>query len=199
MTECKKFFKNVEILTATLLKGVSGYMIHYNISALNAFTNVVDSLYKYTKLHKWTTAERFDYTERVFKVISDNSLSFSDLELNAIYSYFGGIAISPDSKINNFKKQLKTEIAERNTYRQKLIDSTAEQRHLLHHSQLMLSDEIIKYIEYWKIFEREDAEYLLYNSLYFLGYIAGKRTERTRKKTIIAIPPNTARLTSMIK
>ncbi len=182
MTDCKEIFKNVEILTATLLKSALGYMTRYNISALNAFTNVANSLYEYTKLHKQTTAARFDYIERVFKVISENSLSFNDSEFNAIYCYFGGIAILTDSKIKDVKNQLETEIAEQNAYKQKLIDSTVEQRNLIHHSQIILSDEIIKYIQYWKTFEGDNSEYLLYNSLYFLGYIAGKRAERARKK-----------------
>lgn len=178
MTNLKR---NADILTAMLLKSVSGYMIRYNISALNAFTNVVDSLYKFTKLHKQTTATRFDYMERIFKVISENSLSFSDSEFNAIYCYFGGISISTDNKIKDVKKQLETEIAKRNAYRQKLIDETMEQRKLTGHSPLMLTDDIMQYIEYWNTFKEE--QYLLYNNLYVLGYIAGKRAERVRRKS----------------
>lgn len=178
MTNLKR---SADILTATLLKSSLEYMRQYNTTALKAFTRIANQLYDFSKAHNRTTAARCDYTDRIFKVISENSLSFSNSELNAIYLYFGGASISVDKEIKNFEKQLKSEIKEQNAYRQKLIDETAEQRKLTGHSPLMLTDDIMQYIEYWNTFEKE--QYLLYNNLYVLGYIAGKRAERVRRKS----------------
>lgn len=169
------------MLIPTLLKSTLEYMMRYNVSALHAFTVIVNKLYDYSKGNNITTAARQDYTERLFMLISENYLNLSDSELNGAYRYFGGISISVDPKIDDVEKQLKAEIAEQNAYMQKLIDNTKEQRNLIAHSQFILSDEVLQYIEYWKA-SNENEEYLLYNNLFYLGYIAGKRSERVRRR-----------------
>lgn len=183
MTNLNNLKRNANALTATLLKFALEYMRQYNTTALKAFTRIANQLYDFSKGHNRTAAARHDYTDRIFKVISESSLSFSDSELNTIYLYFGGVSISVDTEIKTFEKQLKAEISEQNAYRQKLIDETAEQRKLAGHSPLMLNEDIMQYIEYWNTFKNE--QYLLYNNLYVLGYIAGKRAERVRKKSRI--------------
>ena len=185
MTDCK--IANVPIstrtlLNSTILKYALEYMKRYNVSALDAFTRYANSLYDFSKAHNQTTATRQNYTKRISMLITEKSLALSNSEIKAIYLFFDGAAISIDSNIEDFEKQLKTEIAEKNAYEQKLIDSTEEQRNLTEHSPLMLTDDIMKYIEYWNTFK--DEQYLLYNNLYVLGYISGKRAERVRRKSI---------------
>lgn len=187
MTDCKKLITNVPMSTATLLsstllKYASEYMKNYKVSALDAFTRYGNSLYDFSKAHFWTSATRQNYTKRIYMLITEKALALSNSEINAIYRYFGGASISINSDIKDFEKQLKTEIAEKNAYEQKLIDSTEEQRNLTEHSPIML-DNIMQYIEYWNAFKKEE-QYLLYNNLYVLGYIAGKRAERVRRKSI---------------
>lgn len=178
----KELIRNADVLAAMILNSARGYMQRYKLSALTSYVHSVRSLYNFSKGHGLTDDTEQNYTERTIKLITDRSLNFSDSELYAAYCYYDVSLISMNPKIKDFEKQLKTEISEQNAYKREVLNSTVEQRALISHSCIMLSDEIIRYIEYWETFEGQDKEYLLYNNLYFLGYIAGKRAERARRK-----------------
>lgn len=162
-----------------ILSNVGRDMKAYHFSAFKALQNECISIYHFSLAHNYTNALQGEYKEKVFRIFTDNTLDFSDSELNAIYRYYSRSPVLTMEECNDIEAKLVDSLADWNAYRNRLLKSTERIRSALDNSSVKLINiDVQKYIEYWKVFKQDSSEDILLKNLYTLGYLAGKQAEQ---------------------
>lgn len=165
----------------------------YGESIYQSACNTAIDLYHFLEArYKYTDTTQWDFMDKVIQyIINGDPWLFNDIEFEAINLYLQDISTDVDydticlyEKIvqeeynaqgQSFKKieEEKTKIEE---------EKTMNCRNLLEYASFLLDDETLNYIKYnWNI-HRDTDDLLFFNEMYYLGYIAGKRAERKKRK-----------------
>ena len=159
------------------------YAINYSISAYGALNDIAIRFYNFSSSRGLNVLFETNYRERFFDYVLGNEKALTAEEIRLVSIYFQRTysdKVYDEAVFEKFRKGVEKHRAEL----RRLTESTEEIRRCL--NKLVpfgVYPRIKDYIDYFTgVLDEPDNGIIMYTSLYYIGFIDGKREERARRK-----------------
>lgn len=158
---------------------------NYGGSIYKSACNTAISLYHFLEArYKYIDTTIRDYTDKILRYIinGDQSL-FNDTELAAMNCYLRNVSTNVDEAtiflyIKTIQEEYNTQVQDL----KKIEEDTMNSRNILKYAPFLLTKEILDYVKYNRTINSSTDNLMFFNEMYYWGYIAGKRSERKKRK-----------------
>lgn len=159
------------------------YAINYSISAYGALNDIAIRFYNFSSSRGLNVLFKTNYRERFFDYVLGNEKALTAEEIRLVSIYFQRTysdKVYDEAVFEKFRKGVEKHRAEI----QRIKKSTEKIRRCLKELKpFEVYPRIEDFIRYFRgVLDEPDDGIAMYTSLYYIGFIDGKREERARRK-----------------
>lgn len=159
------------------------YAMNYSLSAYKALNDIALRFYNFSSSRGLNVLFKTNYRERFFDYVLGNEKALTAEEIRFVSIYFRHTCsdkVYDEAVFEKFRKGVEKHRAEI----QRITKSTEKIRRSLNNlAPFEVYPRIENYIKYFReVLDEPDDGVAMYTSLYYIGFIDGKREERARRK-----------------